>query len=135
MPCPNATLQQAVLDDNRQAEGDENDQQHVLADHPLQQKPLQAEAEQEGGRQHYQRGDDRIEAERRRQHQQDVAGQDDEIAVGDIDEAQHTGRQRQAGREQRVKPAEQDALQNLINPDRRHRPLTARNNALSRDRG
>jgi hypothetical protein len=36
--------------DNRQIEGDENDQQHVLADDPLQQKPLQVETNQEGDR-------------------------------------------------------------------------------------
>ena len=74
-----------------------------------------------GDRQDDERRDDRIEAERCRQRQQDEAGQDDEIAVGDIDEAHDAGRERQAGREQRVKAAEQDALQELIDPDRGHR--------------
>ena len=70
-------------------EGHENDQKHILADDALQQKALEAETEQEGDRQYDQRRDDGIEAERRRQQQQHVAGQDDEIAVGDIDEAHH----------------------------------------------
>ena len=123
------TFEQAVLDDDRQGEGDEDDQKHVLADHTLQQEALQAEAEQEGDREHDQGGDDRIKAEQRPQKQQRVARQHDEIAMRDVDETHHAGRKRKADGEQRIKAAEHHALEQLIGPDRDHHSLTGRNNA------
>jgi hypothetical protein len=114
------TLEQSVLDDDRQCEGDENDQQHVLADDALQQKALQTEAESEGERQHDQRCHHRVEAEQTRQQKQSVAAEDDEIPVGDVDKAHHSGRQRQADGEQRVEAAEHDALKQLVDPNGGH---------------
>ena len=103
-------LQEAVLDDDRQAEGDEQDRQDALADGPLHEEALQDIARAKGDRQEDQRDQERRPAEDAGQRQDDEREQDDHIAVGDVDEAHDAERQRQAEREQRVEPADQHAL-------------------------
>ena len=44
----------------------------------------------------------------------EVRGEDGEVAVREIDETHHAERERQAGREQRVQPAEQDPLHDAL---------------------
>jgi len=111
---------QAVLDDDRQAEGDEDDRQHVLAEHALQQQPLQQVAAGEGEGQHDRDRGQRRQAEALGQRPQDEGDENDQVAVGDVDEAHDADRQRQPHGEQRIQPAHQDALHDLIEPDSEH---------------
>ena len=53
-------------------------------------------------------------------------GQDAEVAVGQVDEAHDAEDERQAGREQRVQPAEQDALDDRVDPVHRLRSRSTR---------
>ncbi len=104
-------LEQAVLDDDRQAEGHQQDRQNALADGALEQKALQdvAAPERRPGIED-QRDQKRRPAERAGQRQDDEREQHDHVAVRDVDEAHDAERQRQAEREQRIEAADQHAL-------------------------
>jgi hypothetical protein len=79
-------FQQSVLDNDREAERDQDDEQDVFAHDALQEEALQRKAGRKRDRQDDQRCDDRIEAKRFGQDQQHEAEQDDEVAVCDVDE-------------------------------------------------
>ena len=59
---------------------------------------------------------ERVEAERRDQRQDQKRGEDDEVAMGQIDQPHDAEDQRQAGGEQRVEAAEQHALDDGVEP-------------------
>ena len=103
-------------------ERDEDYQQDVFPDNALQQIALEGEPGDESDRQDDDRADDGIEAERCRQGQQREASQNDEVAVGDVDEAHDAGAERKTGREKRIKSSQQDALHKLVDRE----PLPSR---------
>jgi hypothetical protein len=80
-----------------------------------------------------QRGE-RPDAERLRHDQRDIGGEHDEIAMGDVDKPHHAEDQRQPGGKHRVKPANQHALHNDVDPfhqRRRNLALKPRRAVLS----
>ena len=107
-------LQQAVLDDDRQAEGDQQRRHDVPAERAVEQNVLQRVAEPEQKRHGQQRRQERIEPQRLCHHQHDERRQHDQVAVGEIDEPHDAEDQRQPGREQRVEPAQHHALQHGV---------------------
>ena len=64
-----------------------------------------------------------LSAERLHDDHREERGEDAEIAVGEVDDAHDAEDERQPGGEERVEPAEQQALEDGVDP--RHRsPLT-----------
>ena len=104
-------FEQAVLDDDGKAEGDEQRRQDIAAERAVEERVLQRIAEREQHRRRHQRAEERPDAQRLRQRQHDEGRQHDEIAVRQVDEPHDAEDQRQAGGEQRVEPAQHDALQ------------------------
>ncbi len=104
------SLQEAVLDDDRQTKGHEEDRQDALADGPLQEEALQDIARAKGDREEDERDQEGRPPENAGQRQDDEGEQHDHVAVGDVDEAHDAERQRQAEREQRVEAADQHTL-------------------------
>jgi hypothetical protein len=88
-------LQQPVLDDDGHAERHQQRQQRVLSRGPLQQEPLQRVKARCGGRQRDQHGQQRMHVQRRADRERQERDQHDQVAVRDVDEAQHADRQRQ----------------------------------------
>ena len=60
--------------------------------------------------------DERVEPERRHQHQDQEGGEHDQIAMREIDQPHDAEDEAQARRKQRVEAAEQHALENGIKP-------------------
>ena len=108
--------QQRVLDDDRESEGDEQGRQRrdfeaLLDDQPL--HPVTEEREQgrdddEGEQRGHVRGRDHDEGE--------VGGQHREVAVGEVDDAHDPEEQGQPAGEERVEAAEEDALDDRVDP-------------------
>ena len=72
-------------------------------------------------RQREQRGDRQRQAEKR-DHRQDQEGREhDQVAMGEVDQPHDAEDQRQPGGEQRIEPAEQDALDEDVG-ERGHGP-------------
>ena len=114
-------LQQRVLDDDREAEGDEQRRQQIVAERAVEQPALQHVADRRHHRHHDDERDERIEAERVGRHQRDVGGEHDQVAVRDVDQPHHAEDQRQPGGEHGVEPAEQHALHDDVDPFHRQR--------------
>ena len=109
-------LQQAVLDDDGEAEGHQQRRQQIVAQRAVEQRALQRVADQRHGRHDEQQRGERIDAEGLRHHQRDVGGEHDEVAMRDVDQPHHAEDQRQPGGEHGVKPADQHALQDDVEP-------------------
>ena len=60
--------------------------------------------------------DERADAERLDDHQRQVGAQHDEVAMRDVDQPHDAEHQRQTRREQRIEPAEKDALHDDVEP-------------------
>ena len=82
----------------------------------VEQHMLQGEADREHHRHGQQRGEQRIDAEPARQRQDHERRQHDQVAMGEIDQPHDAEDQRQAGGEQRIEAAEQDALDDRVEP-------------------
>jgi hypothetical protein len=116
------TRKQAVLKDDRNAEGDQEGRQKILADGRVQQETLQAvpnrrheRHDENGGEQGMKPGEvDRDHREIRCKH--------DQVAMGDVDEAHDAEDERQPGCKQRIKPAEHDTLEKGVDPVHRQVP-------------
>jgi hypothetical protein len=110
-------FEQQVLDDDRQAEGDDQRRQRVFAERAVEHVALQRVAEAECHGQHRER-DRRHQPRRgiaaRHRHARDdrKRTEDDEVALRRVGEPHHAEHQRLAEREQRVEAAEQHALNN-----------------------
>ena len=109
-------FQQAVLDDDRQAEGHQKRWQQVVAERAVEQEALQGITDDRHRRHDQQQRSQRIETEGLRHHQRDVGGEHDQIAMGDVDQPHDAEDQRQAGGEHGVEPADQHALQDDVEP-------------------
>ncbi len=116
------TLQQPVLDDDRNAEGDEKRRQQPAAERLIQQAALQRVAQRKHHGDHDRQARERIEAGALRNDQRDVAGEHDEVAMSDVDQPHDAERHRQADREQRVDTAEQATLDEDVEPLHGGRP-------------
>ena len=66
-----------------------------------------------------------------RRHQRNIGGEHDEVAMGDIDQPHDAEDQRQPGGEHGVKPADQHALQDDVDPIHRVSEGIARNRAAA----
>ena len=109
-------FEQPVLDDDRQAEGDQQRRQDVAAERAVEQERLQRVAEGE-----HDRHDDRAarsarHAERWSQREDEERGEHDQVAMREIDQPHDAEDQRQAGGEERVEAAEQDSLEERVEP-------------------
>ncbi|MHC2485918.1 hypothetical protein ACVIKP_007773 [Rhizobium leguminosarum] len=110
------TFEQAVLDDDRQAEGDEQRRQDILAERAVEQEILQAPTDGEHQRHRYQGGNKRVEPECRHQHQDQEGGKHDQVAMGEVDQPHNAEDETEPRCKQRIEPAEQHALENGIKP-------------------
>ena len=54
--------------------------------------------------------------ERRDEHQDQIGGEHDQVAMGEIDQPHDAEDEAEAGGEQRIEPAEQDALDDRVEP-------------------
>ncbi len=109
-------LEQRVLDDDRQAEGDQQRRQDVAAERAVQQAALQAVADCRHHRHDDDQRQQRRQAQPLRHRERDEGGQHDQVAMRDVDQPHDAEDQRQPGGEQRIEPAEQDALQHGVDP-------------------
>jgi hypothetical protein len=103
-------LQQAVLDDDRQAEGHQQRREDIAADGAVQHERLQQIADDEHQRQRDEGRDRQRQPQHRRHRENDEGCQHDKVAMGQVDEAHDAEDQRQAGGEQGVEPAQEHAL-------------------------
>ena len=114
--------QQPVLDDDREPEGDEQRHQQVGAERAVEHQPLQPPAEREHeGQGDQQRHPDRHE-QRRREREDEVGGEHDEVAMREVDEPHDAEDQRKAGGVERVESAEQGALDDGVDEGHRAAP-------------
>jgi hypothetical protein len=110
-------LQQQVLDDDRQPEGDQHRRQRVGAaqrevQHPVLEQPADAEHQ----RHHHRQRPQRVDGHGVDDRQGDERGHDRQVAVGQVDQPHHPEHQRQPGGEQRVQAAEQQPLDDDVDP-------------------
>ena len=80
---------------------------------------LERVAERGHERHHQDQREERVEPERLHHDDGEERGQDAEVAVGQVDDAHDPEDERQAGGEERVEPAEQEALQDGVDPGHR----------------
>ena len=98
----------------------EQRRQNVRSQRPVEHLQLKQETDREHDRQGDERGDERVEPERGDEGQNEEGGEHDEIAVSQIDQAHDAEDQREPGGEERVEPAEQNALDQRV--DEAHHP-------------
>ena len=109
-------MQQGILDDDGNAEGDEERRQNVLAQDAIEHDFLQHEAEREHQGQRDQCGQEGRQAKQRDDEQDEICAQHDQIAMREIDQPHDAEDEAQAGCEQRVEPAQENALDNCVEP-------------------
>ena len=109
-------LQQHVLQDDADPEADEDARQRVGAEREVEDPALRDETDHRHHRHDDRQRHDEIAAERRSPGEDEVGGEDGEVAVGEVDEAHHPERQREPGGEQGVETAQQDALDDGVDP-------------------
>ena len=119
-------LEEPVLQRNREAEGNEQRWQDVLAQHTVQDEALQQPAEREHQWRGKQRGDPGRQTEPRDANQHQIGGEDDEVAVSEIDEPHDAEDEAQPRSKQGIEPAQQDSLNEGVQPDHRRAPSTMR---------
>jgi hypothetical protein len=106
-------LQEQVLEDDREAEGDQHRGQAVAADGEVQQPPLEQVAEDEHGRHGNPEGRQGVQPGAVDDHQGQERGQDGEVAVGQVDQA-HDPDEAEPGGEHGVQPAQQQPLDQVV---------------------
>ena len=103
---------QRLLDDHREAEGQQQSERRIVAIEAPEQEALDDETDD---RHQHRRGDERTrEADVVRQHHGEVRAQRIERAVGEIDEPTQRKDERQAERDQQVIRADQQAIDDLL---------------------
>jgi len=116
-------FEQPILDDDGQAERHQQRRQQIASQGAVEQHLLQGKTCGEHRRHGQQRREERIEPEPRHQRQDRERRQHDQVAMGEIDQPHDAEDQRQAGGEQRVQAAEQNALKDAAKPvDHAQRP-------------
>ena len=110
-------FQQPVLDQDRQAEGDDQRRQYVLAHGAVEDEALQQPAKGEHQRQRQHSREKRWKEQRTGENEDQIAAEQDEVAMGKVDRAHDAEGEAEPERKQRVKPAEQDALNDGVDPD------------------
>ena len=101
--------EQYILDDDRQAERHQQWRQ-LVAQREVQQSALQRVAEDRDGRHDDDQRRERTDAERLHGEIRHIGRDHDEIAVRDVDQAHDAKDERQTCGKQRIKPAEQNTL-------------------------
>ncbi len=119
-------LEEAVLEDHREAESDQQRRQDVFAEGVIEDQPLQPVADRRHQRNDQDQRGQRVQTARADDHESDVGGEHDHVAMGDIDEPHDPEDQRQSGREQRVEAADQHALNDRVQPIHAAAPATCR---------
>ena len=103
-------LEQPVLNDDGEAEGDQERRQEIIAEGAIEEQALQRVADRRHDRCHDDNRGQRIEPERVGRHQRDIGRKHDQIAMRDVDEPHHPEDQRQPRGEHRIEPPDQDPL-------------------------
>ena len=109
-------LQQHVLDDDREAEGHQQRRQDVPAQRQVEDAALQRVADPRHHRHDDDQADERMHAGAVEHGETEEGGEHDQVAVRDVDQPHHAEDQREPGREQRVEPAQQHALDDGVEP-------------------
>ena len=117
-------FQERVLDDDRQAEGDEQRRQDIRPQGEVEQAALERVADGEHQRHDDRQRDQRMHANAGDDGEAEEARQHDQVAMGDVDQPHDAEDERQAGGEQRVEPADQDALYDGVDPIHQSAPLS-----------
>ena len=107
----------AVPEDDGEAEGQQNLRDLVMTEHPVDQHPLQEDADPERDQRH--RNDDENGVQRRPwiEIEADERRRDDEIALGDVDDAHDAEGKAQSKPDQRIEAAEKNAVGDGFQPD------------------
>jgi hypothetical protein len=113
-------LEQRVLDDDGQPEGHQDRGQDASPEQAVEDQHLERVAERGHDGHDEGQGDERIQPERLPHDHREERGQDAEVAVGQVDDAHHPEDEREAGGEERVEPAQQEPLQDGVEPAHRH---------------
>ena len=85
-------------------------ERRIDTDDAVEHDPLQQQPTTNAGGQHDEQCQQRVDVERVGQREREEGGEDRQVAVRQVDQPHHAEPERQAGREQRVQPAQQDAL-------------------------
>ena len=109
-------LEQRILDDDREPEGDEERRQDVLAEGAVEDDELERPAECEHDRDSDEQRQERTDAERRDDHQDEVGCEHDQVAMGEVDQPHDAEDEAEARGEERVEAAEQHALHDRVEP-------------------
>ena len=109
-------FQQTVLDDDGEPEGHQQRRQYVVAKGLVQNAALKHIADPGHDGHDDNKGKQRGKTEGGRDCQTEKGGQHDEVAMGNVDQAHDTENKRQSGGEERIKPTEQNALKDGIDP-------------------
>ena len=109
-------LLKPVAQNDREAERREQRRERIWPHRPVQEYALQGIAQAEHQRRHRQDREERIEVHLHDRPQREIGGENQEVAMSDVDQAHDAVGDRKADREQRVKPAEKNALKNRVEP-------------------
>ena len=116
-------LLEQVLNDDREPEGRQQRHQQSRAQAALEQRALQHVADQQHHRQHRQDREERRGVPVLEQEEDEVGTEHGEVAVREVDDPHDAEHQRQPAGEQPVEAAEQDALDDVVDPRSRVHPL------------
>src|SRR5450755_2209596 len=111
------SLQQGVLDDDRETERDEQRGERAGVETALQDRPLCTVAEQREDRWHEKQRPERICVHARQQRDSDIRSEHREVAVREVDDADDAEQQRQPASKQREQPAQHQPLDDRVYPD------------------
>src|SRR5208337_1331812 len=109
-------LQQAVLDHHGQPERDQQRGEDAAVQRGLDDGPLQHVAEQRHQRHHDHEGPQHRDVGDRDDADRDVPSDDREVAVRQVDDLHDPEHQREPAREQRIEAADQDSLDDGVDP-------------------
>ena len=115
-------LQQQVLDDDGDPER-RQDRLHWPGIHGEVEQPALDDVAEDGHDDHDEdQRVERVDVERAHEDQRDVGGHDAEVAVGEVDQPHDPEDQSEPGGEQRIQPAEQEPLDDVVHPDHSSHP-------------
>ncbi len=106
--------QQRVSRQELEAERDDERHEHWRADHPVEDAGLQSGAEQANQQRDRRQRDERMPAEEMERHPRQVAAEDDQRAVQQIDDVEDAPDQRKACCYAGVEPAQQQAVEQYL---------------------
>ena len=109
-------LEQEVLDDDGHPERDEERRERTAVEARLDQRSLPDVAEDQEQRQDEQERPDDRDVEHGRQLHGEERGDDRQVAVRQVDHLHRAEQEREAAREQREEPADEDALDDRVDP-------------------